>query len=98
MGLAEARKAARTALLGVQVNDADPAAAKRARRNAETFDKLADRSSRIYAKPHKRSWRDDARQIRLACVARVEGTRGGRHHPGRRSAICSARLRRFAAA
>jgi integrase len=73
MDLADARKAARTALLGVQVNDADPAAAKRARRSAESFDKLADRFIEDYAKPHKRSWREDARQIRSMCRPRWKG-------------------------
>lgn len=73
MGLEKARSTARTALLGVQVNEADPAAAKRARRSADTFDKLADRFIEDYAKPHKRSWRDDARQIRSMCLPRWKG-------------------------
>jgi integrase len=64
MGLEKARTAARSQLLGVQVQDADPAAARRARRSAQTFDTLAERFIDEYAKPHKRSWRDDGRQIR----------------------------------
>jgi integrase len=64
MGLAKAREAARTQLLDVQVNEADPAAAKKARRSADTFRQLADRFIEDYAEPHKRSWRDDARQLR----------------------------------
>jgi integrase len=73
MGLEQARKAARTALLGVQLNESDPAAAKRARRSAESFDKLADRFIEDWAKPHKRSWREDARQIRSMCLPRWRG-------------------------
>ena len=73
MGLEKARATARTALLGVQVNESDPASAKRARRNAESFDKLADRFIEDYAKPHKRSWREDARQIRSMCLPRWQG-------------------------
>jgi integrase len=64
MGLAKARDAARRALLGIQSDEADPAAAKKARRTADTFGTLADRFIVDYAKPHKRSWRDDARQLR----------------------------------
>lgn len=68
MGVADARTAARKALLGVQVAEADPAAAKRARRTAETFEKLAERFIENYAKPNKRSWREDARQLRSMCL------------------------------
>jgi integrase len=72
MGLEAARTAAHTALLSVQVRASDPAA-KRARRNAESFDTLADRFIEDYAKPHKRSWREDARQIRSMCLPRWKG-------------------------
>ena len=70
MGLSAARLAARTALLNVQVTAADPAAAKRARRSAETFEQLADRYVEEWARPQKRSWRDDARQLRTMCLPR----------------------------
>jgi integrase len=73
MDLHAARKTARAVLLGVQVNDADSTAAKRARRSAGSFDKLADRFIENYAKPHKRSWREDARQIRSMCLPRWKG-------------------------
>jgi integrase len=73
MGLEKARMTARTALRGVQVKGSDPAAATRARRSAESFDKLADRFIEDYAKPHKRSWREDARQIRSMCLPRWKG-------------------------
>jgi integrase len=70
MGLHKARQLARTALLGVQVDEADPAAAKKARRSADTFGTLAERYIEDYAKPHKRSWRDDARQLRTMVLPR----------------------------
>src|SRR5262245_63177064 len=64
MELADARDTARRAWLGTQVEDADPAAAKKARRTAMTFETLAERFVEDYAKPHKDSWRDDARRLR----------------------------------
>jgi integrase len=73
MGLEQARKAARTQLLGVQVEDADPQAAKKARRSADTFDVLAERYIEDYAKPHKASWDEDARMIRTMCLSRWKG-------------------------
>lgn len=73
MGLETARRAARTALLGVQVKESVPAAPKRSQRNAELFDQLANRFIEDYAKPHKRSWREDARQIRSMCLPRWKG-------------------------
>ncbi len=54
----------------MQVTDADPAAAKRARRSADTFEQLADKFIENYAKPHKKTWREDARQIRSMCLPR----------------------------
>jgi integrase len=73
MGLEAARAAARRQLLGVQVEDADPQAAKKARRSADTFDVLADRYITDYAKPQKASWDEDARQIRTMCLPRWKG-------------------------
>jgi integrase len=70
MSLAKARGAARTALLDVQVTEADPAAAKRARRSADTFEQLAEKYIDDYAKPHKQTWNEDARQIRTMCLPR----------------------------
>lgn len=72
MGLDQARTLARRALLSVQVDEADPAAAKQARRSAQTFKSLADEYIELYAKgphfahgrPKKRTWREDARQLR----------------------------------
>jgi integrase len=64
MGLEKARTAARRSWLGVQVEEADPAEAKRGRRKADTFEALALRFIEDYAKPHKRSWREDGRQLR----------------------------------
>jgi integrase len=73
MGLETARKTARTQLLGVQVEDGDPQAAKKLRRSADTFDTLAERFIEDYAKPHKATWNEDARQIRTMCLPRWKG-------------------------
>ena len=73
MGLDTARQAARRQLLGVQVDEADPQAAKKARRSADTFDALAERYIEDYAKPHKATWDEDARQIRTMCLPRWKG-------------------------
>jgi integrase len=73
MGLEAARTAARRQLLGVQVDEADPQAAKKARRSADTFDALAQRFIEDYAKPHKATWNEDARQIRTMCLPRWKG-------------------------
>jgi hypothetical protein len=48
----------------LQVDDANPAASKEARRSAVTFGTLAERFVEDYSKAHKRSWREDARQLR----------------------------------
>jgi integrase len=55
------------------VEDADPQAAKKARRSADTFDVLAERYIEDYAKPHKATWDEDARQIRTMCLPRWKG-------------------------
>jgi integrase len=64
MGLAKARDVAGRQLLDVQVNEADPAAAKKARRSAQTFGELAEQYLTLHAKAKKRSWREDGRQLR----------------------------------
>jgi integrase len=64
MGLAKAREVAGRQLLDVQVNEADPAAAKKSRRSAQTFGDLADLYLTLHAKAKKRSWREDGRQLR----------------------------------
>ncbi len=73
MGLASARSAARQQWLAVQVDDSDPAAAKKARRTALTFATLADRFVEEYAQPRKKSWRDDARRLRTICKPAWKG-------------------------
>ena len=73
MGLEQARTAARRQLLGVQVDESDPQAAKKARRSADTFDTLAEKYISDYAKPHKATWDEDARQIRTMCLPRWKG-------------------------
>jgi hypothetical protein len=64
--VADARKAARDALREV-AQGKDPASAKRTAIEALTFGQLAERYIERYAKPHKRSWRADARQLRVFC-------------------------------
>jgi len=64
MDLAVARKSARGHLLRVQVDESDPAAAKKTRKSADSFEALALRFIEDYAKSHKRSWREDGRQLR----------------------------------
>ncbi len=67
--LADARKAARAALLERAKGD-DPTAARQGKRHALTFDALADLYLDRYAKVRKKSWRQDARQLRVFCRGR----------------------------
>jgi integrase len=64
--VADARKAARDALREV-AQGKDPASAKRTAIEALTFGQLAGHYIERYAKPHKRSWHADARQLRVFC-------------------------------
>jgi hypothetical protein len=79
MGLEQARKGARTQLLGVQVEDADPQAAKKARRSADTFDVLAERYRGL-----REATQGDVGRGRAAdsddVPSPVEGHGGRRHH------------------
>lgn len=70
--LAEARLKAKGYLGQVEIDGRDPVAERRAERDAETFDQLAEIYMRKWAKqvgadgrPRKRSWREDERQINL---------------------------------
>lgn len=63
IGLATARELAQSALRDATVGK-DPAA-DRQRARQHTFDALTDRYLEKHAKPRKRSWRDDARMIRV---------------------------------
>jgi len=63
LGLADARSKAKAAL-AVVVSGGDPAAAKRADRDAPTFAELVEVYLERHAKPRKRSWRDDERMLR----------------------------------
>jgi integrase len=74
MLLADARQQARTELLRVQVDEADPSAARKARRTAQTFGELAERFVEDYAKQQKRSWREDARQLRSMVLTKWKNT------------------------
>ena len=62
LSLADARKLAREAQRAVGLG-IDPAAAKKAERLADSFAKLAEHYLERYAKPRKKSWREDARII-----------------------------------
>jgi integrase len=68
MLLADARETARRVWLQTQVAEVDPSAAKKARRTARTFAALAYPYIDDYARPHKKSWRDDARRLRTICL------------------------------
>ena len=61
--LADARDTAKAALNRAALGD-DPAAEKQAGRLAETVAELADSYMEKYAKPRKRSWREDERLLR----------------------------------
>lgn len=67
--LADARKAAREALRGVSIGR-NPQQDKAEAKHARTFDDLADLYIERYAKPRKRSWMVDARQLRVFCRPR----------------------------
>jgi len=60
--LADARKRAADALRDV-ANGINPSTRKRADRDAETFDYLANEYLERYAKPNKRTWEQDERII-----------------------------------
>jgi integrase len=67
MLLADARTAARVALLQVQTG-VDPAAHKQAHRTAVRFEDLAERFITVYAKPNKKTWYADLRQLRCSAI------------------------------
>lgn len=62
ISLADARGLAQAALREVAAGK-DPAADKTAEREADTFGDLAERYIEKYAKPRKRSWREDRRAL-----------------------------------
>lgn len=64
--VADARKAAREAQRKVALGE-DPGVAKKTLAHALSFNELADLFIDRYAKPNKRSWRQDARQLRVFC-------------------------------
>jgi integrase len=70
VGLAAARTAARKALGHVAVSGTDPAAAKQAARQGETFADLAKDYVKFHAKRHKRSWEEDDRKINVELLPR----------------------------
>ena len=58
----------------MQVDEADPSAARKARRTAQTFGDLAERFIEDYAKQHKRRWREDGRQLRSMVLTKWKNT------------------------
>jgi hypothetical protein len=64
VSLADARAKAK-ALLAAVVQGENPAAERRAEREAPTFAKLAQKYVERHAKPRKRSWREDQRILRV---------------------------------
>ncbi len=63
LSLAEARKKAQRALHALTTKGIDPAVGKREARNAETFGELAADYIERHAKPNKKSWKEDQRQL-----------------------------------
>jgi integrase len=60
--LADARERAKAALRSVD-DGVDPAVEKQQRREADTFKELADKYIAKHAKPNKKSWKDDQRNL-----------------------------------
>lgn len=67
VSLADARELAREAQLKV-AKGGDPVLAKRAARDALTFGELADEYIQHHAKPNKKSWAEDQRQLDSALL------------------------------
>src|SRR5262245_4201871 len=67
MSLADARAKAKAALAAVVVHGEDPAAKKRAERQAPTFKDVVTEYLEKHAKPRKRSWRADERMLQRYC-------------------------------
>jgi hypothetical protein len=65
--LADARDRAKAALRSAELGE-DPATEKRAQAHADTFRELAELYLERYAKPRKKSWRDDERRINNVLV------------------------------
>ncbi|MBN4048044.1 integrase arm-type DNA-binding domain-containing protein [bacterium AH-315-O15] len=63
LSLAEARKKAQRALHALTTKGIDPAVGKREARNAESFGELAADYVERHAKPNKKSWKEDQRQL-----------------------------------
>ena len=63
LSLAEARKKAQRALHALTTKGIDPAVGKREARNADTFGELAADYIERHAKPNKKSWKEDQRQL-----------------------------------
>jgi len=63
LSLAEARKKAQRALHTLTTNGIDPAAGKSEARNTESFGELAADYIERHAKPNKKSWKEDQRQL-----------------------------------
>ena len=63
LSLAEARAKAQRALSQLTTKGIDPAIGKREARNAESFGELATEYLERHAKPNKKSWKEDQRQL-----------------------------------
>ncbi|MBN4048291.1 integrase arm-type DNA-binding domain-containing protein [bacterium AH-315-O15] len=65
LSLASARTKAQRALSDLTTKGIDPAVGKREARNAESFGELAADYLERHAKPHKKSWKEDQRQLNV---------------------------------
>jgi integrase len=63
LGLAQARTKAQRAFSELTTKGIDPAVGKREARNAESFGELAADYIERHAKPNKKSWKEDQRQL-----------------------------------
>ena len=70
MNLADARKKAHQALHALNTKGIDPADGKQTARTASTFGDLAADYMERHAKRHKKSWREDRRQLEATVLPR----------------------------
>ena len=89
MSLADARELAREAQLKV-AKGGDPVSEKRAARDVLTFGELAQRYIDDHAKPNKRSWAEDERQLESSLLPKWQNRPAGESRP-RISWRCSTR-------
>jgi Arm DNA-binding domain len=76
VSLADARDLARDAERKIS-RGGDPAAEKRAARDVLTFGQLAEKYLELHAEEHKKSWKEDERQLRVDLLPKWKNTSAG---------------------